>query len=77
MSRNNFEKPQLKSVSIFFRFVHPCFFLHLPCYLYLLLSGCFNVSVILVAVSSFQVPIDFVTHPPKLGPQITLTIHSM
>ena len=29
----SFQKPQLQSVSIFFKFVHPCFLFYLLCYL--------------------------------------------
>ena len=36
-----FQKPQLKSVSILFKFVHPCFLLYLLIYLYLNFLSCF------------------------------------
>ena len=34
----NFKKRQLQSVSVFFKFVHPFFLLHLLCYFYLLFT---------------------------------------
>ena len=48
----SFQKPQLQSISIFFKFVYSCFLLYLLCHLYLLLiflSRYFNVSLNLVA----------------------------
>ena len=62
-----FQKPQLKSVSILFKFVHPCFLLYLLIYLYLNFLSCFEqffffyVSLNSVADSSVWILINFVT----------------
>ena len=62
-----FQKPQLKSVSILFKFVHPCFLLYLLIYLYLNFLSCFAqffffyVSLNSVADSSVWILINFVT----------------
>ena len=39
--RKSFEKPQLQSVSIFFKFIHSCRLLYFRCYLYLLMLSCY------------------------------------
>ena len=58
------KKPELQSVSIFFKFLHQCLLLYLPCHLYRLLllffELLFNVSLGLVAVSSRRILMNFV-----------------